>query len=444
MLVVPCIYGVPALTTLVSFTGTNGANPKSGLIQGSDGYLYGTTVSGGDGGYGTIFRMTLSGSLTNLASFNKTNGNAPQAGLVLGADGNFYGTAYYGGTSNLGTIFKLTSDDTLTAVVSFANTNGADPVAGLVAALDGNIYGTTANGGISNVGTAFQLSTNGLLDTLYSFGQGNNDGYSPYGNLIQVKDGSFYGTTYLGGTNNQGTLFKLMTNGAYTNLYSFTGANDGALPYAGLVQGADGNLYGTTFAGGSNGFGTAYKLTTNGAFSTLLSFDNTNGAFPQAALLPGADGSLYGTTSYGGATNAAGNSYGTIFKLLANGTLSTLFSFDNTNGANPQAPLALGTDGSLYGTTANGGVSNSGTVFRFSLLPPAPPVFKNIAKTGGSLTLTWSALAWRNYQFQYKTNLNQANWNNLGGVITATNTIMTTLDSTGPDPKRFYQILLLP
>jgi uncharacterized repeat protein (TIGR03803 family) len=209
------------------------------------------------------------------------------------------------------------------------------------------------------------------------------------------------------------------------------------------VQSADGSLYGTTYYGGINGQGTAFKLTTNGAFTTLVSFANTNGALPQAALVCGPDGNLYGTTSGGGAfTNQIGNGNGTVFKLATNGTLTTLISFNGTNGANPQSSLVQGADGSFYGTTANGGATGNGTVFRLSILQP--PVFQLVSRTNNLLTLTWSASTGQRYQLEYTTNLNQLTWSNLGGPITAANATATASDMIGPDPQRFYRVMLLP
>lgn len=435
-------------TTLVSFNQTNGAFPSAGLIQAKDGNFYGTTASGGPGGYwtnGTVFQMTPSGTFTNLVSFNGTNGARPRAGLVQGADGSFYGTTYNGGSNNVGTIFQLTTNGTLTTLVTlaFSGGTGAYPIAGLIQGWDGNFYGTAAIGGTNGFGTVFKLATNGTFATLVSFD--NTNGASPYAGLVQGNDGRFYGTTYQGGTNGFGTIFKLTTNGTFVPLYSFTGTNDGAKPYAGLVQGADGNFYGTTFYGGTNGYGTVFEFATNGTLTTLVSFGITNGAYPQGGLVQGADGSFYGTTTAGGAyTNQSGLGCGTVFKLGTNGTLTTLVSFDGTNGISPEAALFQGADGNFYGTTAYGGTNGYGTVFRLSLAAPPPPSFLKVEETGATLTLTWSATVGQVYQMLYTTNLNQTNWNNLNSTLTATNSIMTTLDATGPDPQRFYRILLLP
>jgi uncharacterized repeat protein (TIGR03803 family) len=442
-LILPRVEAGVSLNTLVSFGGTNGANPVAGLVQGKDGNFYGTTAVGGANGFGSLFQLTLSGTLATLISFDRTNNGAnPGAALVQGSDDAFYGTTDNGGADDNGTIFKVTTGGTLATLVSFNGTNGSQPHAPLVQGQDGNFYGTTELGGANQDGTAFQMLTNGTLTSLASFDH-NHSGSSPCAGLVQAADGNFYGAAYLGGTNGHGAMFRLATNGALTTLYSFTGGGDGANPFAGLTQGADGMLYGTTFSGGTNGYGTVFKMTTNGTLTTLVSFGNTNGAYPQAALLLASDGNFYSTTKNGGAyTNQFGSGYGTVFKLTTNGTLTTLASFNGTNGAHPLG-LVQTLDGSFYGTTADGGTNDYGTVFQLSVIVP-PPSFLTVAQTGATLTMTWSATVGQSYQMLYKTNLNQPAWNNLNDALTATNLIMTTSDAIGPDQQRFYRILLLP
>jgi uncharacterized repeat protein (TIGR03803 family) len=203
-----------------------------------------------------------------------------------------------------------------------------------------------------------------VFTNLFSF-TGTNDGANPYAGLVLGSDGSLYGTTSSGGANNLGTVFKLGTNGALTRLYSFDGTN-GAAPNAALVPGADGSFYGTTYAGGASNLGTIFQITTNGALTTLFSFTGTNnpnvGANPAAALVQASDGSYFGTAEYGGLTNASYDGqyfsrqgYGTIVQLGTNGTVTVPAVFGNTNGAYPSGGLVRGQDGSFYGTTAWGG-----------------------------------------------------------------------------------------
>ena len=208
------------MTTLYTFNGTDGDNPQAGLIQATDGNFYGTTFSGGTSNYcgygcGTVFKITPSGSLTTLHSFSGTDGFNVQAGLVEGTDGNFYGTTVNGGPQNVGEVYKITPSGTLAVLYTFCSqtgcTDGEYPKAGLVQATDGNFYGTTSAGGTHSQGTVFAITPSGSLSTLYSFcpQSGCADGANPVAGVIQASDGNFYGTTYGGGSNNSGTVFKL-------------------------------------------------------------------------------------------------------------------------------------------------------------------------------------------------------------------------------------------
>ena len=204
------------MTTLHTFDGTDGNNPQAGLIQATDGNFYGTTFSGGtsnycDSGCGTVFKMTPSGSLTTLHSFSGTDGYNVYAGLVQGTDGNFYGTTFNGGAQNVGEVYKITPSGTLTVLHTFDGTDGDYPRAALIQATDGNFYGTTFQGGAYGQGTVFAITPSGSLTTLYSFchQSGCADGANPIGGVIQASDGNFYGTTNAEGADNSGTIFKL-------------------------------------------------------------------------------------------------------------------------------------------------------------------------------------------------------------------------------------------
>ena len=428
------------LTTLVSFNGTNGASPAASLLLGGNGDYYGTTTAGGTNNNGTVFRVSPFGTLTTLYLLNPADGFTSQSGLTLGADGNYYGSANHGGSSGVGTIFRLTTNDVFSPVLSFAVTNGGFPIARMIQGQDRFLYGTSAIGGTNSGGTVFRLGINGQLSILASFSSSGNNGYSPFGHLLQLSDGTLYGTAFQGGTNGLGAIFKLSTNGPIIPVFSFNGTN-GANPYSGLIQGNDGAIYGTTFFGGTNGNGTIFKLLTNGTLTSLVSFGTTNGANPQASLVQASDGFLYGVTAFGGVyTNQAGVGYGTIFRITTNGAFTSLLSFGNTNGATPEGGLTIGSDGNLYGTTVGGGTSSNGTVFRFTIVPPQAPLIGKIEPIGGTIQMTWSAQAGPTYQVQYTTNLTSAGWNDLGGTIPATNTIMSTVDSSGAEPNRFYRI----
>jgi uncharacterized protein (TIGR03437 family) len=358
-------------TTLASFNGTNGSQPDLGsLIQATDGNFYGATSTGGANGAGVVFNITPGGTLTTLYSFLGNSGiptnpeGTPAGGLLQGADGNFYGTTL-GGDNGLATVFKITPAGALTTLHVFGETagDGSGPQDSLILGSDGNFYGTASAGGVNGSGAVFEITPGGTLTTLYSFG--GPDGATPVGSLVQASDGNFYGTTQGGGAYGFGTVFKITPSGTPTLLYSFTGNSDGGTPFAGLVQGTDGNLYGTTAAGGTNAsYGTVFKITTGGTLTTLYRFTGVNGdgQIPYAPLIQAADGNFYGTTTGGGTQGV-----GAIFEMTPAGAVTILHSFSGTDGDNPYGGLVQGKDGRLYGTTYEGGANNEGTVFAFTL-----------------------------------------------------------------------------
>jgi uncharacterized repeat protein (TIGR03803 family) len=351
-------------SVLYSFAaGSDGGGPGAGLIQGTDGNFYGTTIVGGTSNNGTLFEVTPAGVETVLYSFaGGSDGANPYGGLIQGTDGNFYGMTYIGGTSGHGTVFMVTPTGIETVLYSFAGGNdGASPFAALIQGADGDFYGTTQYGGPSNAGTVFKVTPSGLETVLYAF-TGGSDGSNPTVQLIQDTDGNLYGTTGYGGAFGSGTVFKVTPPGVETILYSFIGGNDGANPFVGLIQGADGNFYGTTYGGGTASAGTVFKITPGGVETVLYSFAGGNdGANPIAALVQSADGNFYGTTILGGASGV-----GTIFKITPTGVETVLYTFTGGNdGGNPTPGLIQGADGNFYGTTELGGTSNNGTVFKF-------------------------------------------------------------------------------
>jgi uncharacterized repeat protein (TIGR03803 family) len=358
------------LSRLVSFNGTNGTSPGGGLVIGNDGNFYGTTSLGGNSGNGTIFKSTPEGILTTLVSFNGTNGANPIAVLTLGPDDNFYGTTSAGGKSyttfgtGVGTVFKMTSKGELTTLVSFENSDGANPAGGLTLGTDGNFYGTTSSGGERGAGTVFKVTLEGTLTVLASFDRINGD--SPRAALTEGVDGNFYGTTAQGGTG-LGTIFKITPSGAVTRLYSFNDVTIGATPTAPLILGADGRFYSTSYGGGANGYGTVFRMTTNGTVTRLVSFNKDNGLEPHGGLTLGNDGNFYGMTAAGGGGEVTGNGFGTFFRMTTNGVLTKLASFGKPFfGASPQVGLTQGGDGYFYGTTGLGGSNGMGMVFKLT------------------------------------------------------------------------------
>jgi uncharacterized repeat protein (TIGR03803 family) len=374
-------------TTLFSFDCTDGCGPVAGLIQATDGNLYGTTYYGGSGSYGTIFKITPSGTLTTLFSFDDTDGSEP-LGLIQATDGNFYGTTRIGTTTGGGTVFKITPDGTLTTLYTFCSVvknglcqDGAYPAGGLVQATNGDLYGTTSEGGVNatNQGTVFKITTSGTLTTLHSFCalSGCTDGGDPTAGLIQATNGDLYGTTDYGAYG-LGTVFKMTPSGKLTIVHSFDGT-DGDTP-SGLVQDTNGDFYGTTYYGGASGncagfCGTVFKMTPGGTLTTLHSFDGTDGYYPVdfGGLVQATDGNLYGTTLAGGANQDKSQSpTGTVFKITPGGTLTTLYNFcsatDCEDGMSPYAGLVQHTNGKLYGTTYAGiGGNSNGTIYSLSV-----------------------------------------------------------------------------
>jgi uncharacterized repeat protein (TIGR03803 family) len=401
MMCIVCLFCVAAVIaapaqnvsfiTLASFNGADGLSPQSTLIQTADGNFYGTTRFGGnyssncEHGCGTVFKITPAGTLTRLYSFcsqaNCSDGAFPASGLVQARDGNLYGTTLDGGSSSCldgcGTVYRITPEGAFTTLHSFDVTDGDLPYAGLVQGADGNFYGTTS--GSYAGGTVFKITPSGELTTLHYFE--GSDGSEPVGSLVQATDGNFYGTTYVGGAYGEclglygdstcGTVFKITPAGALTTMYSFCsqwgwGCPDGQQPWGGLVQASDGNFYGTTQYGGTNdGCGTIFKITPAGTLTTLYSFDGTDGCQLEAGLVQASDGNFYGTTF------AGGHAYGTVFQITPAGALTTLYSFCSlpncTDGAHLGAGLVQAANGFFYGTAESGGADDDGTVFRVGL-----------------------------------------------------------------------------
>jgi len=362
----PASNAVPVFETVQALA-LSPKGPTGELLPAADGSFYGTSTGGGTYAAGTIFKMAVDGTVTTVASFNGTNGSNPRAGLTAGADGNFYGVTREGGTSGVGTFFRVTPAGGLTSLFSFNGTNGSNPIATLAAGTDGNFYGTTESGGTSGAGTVFKVTTDGTLTTLANFNTTN--GATPRGRLVQDANGDFYGTTYDGGTSSKGTVFKVTTGGSLTSLASFD-STTGSNPLAGLTPDGSGGFFGTTEKGGTSGNGTIFRVTTGGTITTLVNFDNVSGKAPLAALVAGPDGNFYGTTRDGG--NGSGTGYGTFFRMTPQGSLTSLVSFSIPNGASPFARLTVGADGNLYGTTSAGGQvsgganSLNGTIFRMT------------------------------------------------------------------------------
>jgi|SRR5579871_996340 len=380
----------PILKILYSFNANSGYQPHASVLQARDGNFYGTTFAGGAYGRGTVYKITPNGTLTVLHNFSGgQDGAFPNAGLIQGKEGYLYGTEEGGGDFGYGSVFQIsTNGKTFNTLCHFDNAaNGAMPLGGVIQATDGMLYGVTSVAGQFNRGTIYRVkisrssSKPSQLTTLYSFGAASpEDGSEPFASLIQADDGALYGTTYQGGPNGYGTVFRISLTGDYATLYLFTAGNDGANPRASLIQAADGNLYSTTEYGGMYGSGIVFRITTAGALTTLYSFTGgADGGYPYGNVIQANDTNFYGTT-YAGS--------GSVFQLNPLGVLTTLYAFNGFDGSGPYAGMIQGSDGNFYGTTLQGGLNDSGTVFEI-IVTPVVTTFRPVkGPVGTKVTLT--------------------------------------------------------
>jgi uncharacterized repeat protein (TIGR03803 family) len=376
-----------ALTVIYNFCSiggnacTDGSGPQGALVVGSDGNLYGTTYFGGTNNAGTVFKITTGGALTTLYSFCSaagcTDGSNPFGALVQDGSGNLWGATFTGGNANnAGTLFKITMGGSLTTVHTFCSkagcSDGANPEGDLINApgwdSTGNFYGATYAGGNStSSGTVFVITQGGSLTTLYSFCSQSNckDGSNPGVPLVQDSFGNLYGVTSENGANAGGTVFKISPWGFLHTLYHFCSkpnCGDGANPIGGPILGIDGTLYGATFGGGANGDGTLWQTSPWGVLTTLVSFNGTDGANPEAPLVQASNGLFYGTTAFGGADDE-----GTVFSL-----------------STPTPPNGLGCNGVFYGTYIGNIIVSNGQSCEWT---SGGSIIGNVYLTGGTLNL---------------------------------------------------------
>ena len=374
---------------LKAFSGTNGANPEGGLLEAADGGLYGVTLYGGGTNVGTLFRLEKDGSSFSVLkhflryaspSPAQTNGYFPYGQLVEGTNGFLFGTTSAGGRNLAGTVYRINTDGSGFATLrELASSTGSSPLNGLALASDGLLYGTTFDGGTNGGGVVFRIDQNGsnymTLTNVVS-------GQCPAATVLETSDGNLIGTTQLGGVSGDGTIFKLQKNGAgFTTVHNFSSAGgDGESSYASLTLGSDGRFYGTTRLGSASGAGALFTIDPLGrGYQIIAALSGTNGANPTASLIELANGVMAGTSPYGGSSNR-----GTIFAAsFAGQDLSTLHSFGVTSAGHfALAALTKATNGFLYGVTTLGGASAGGTLFRVSPDGSGYTVLRHFASGG--------------------------------------------------------------
>jgi uncharacterized repeat protein (TIGR03803 family) len=356
------------LTVIHTFKGgtTDGSEPYGTPLL-FNGDLYGTTKGGGTNNAGTVYEVnfaTKDSAILHSFAGSPSDGAEPLAGLILDTAGNLYGTTFEGGASGHGTVFEVGSSPggKYTVLHSLAGppAEGSGPAGPLAFDSSYNLYGTTYQGGSAKYGTTFELTTADVFTTGQDFPPG---GALPHGGLTgTMSGGKFYGTTSGGiSVSYGGTIFETNNSAA---LYTFTGGADGAAPMAGLIEDSEGNLYGTCSAGGSANFGlgngTVFEYsTTTSKLTVLHTFSGPDGSAPMASLFRDSEGNLYGTTVFGG---ASGN--GTVFKLSATGTFTTVYSFTGgADGARPQSGVIVDSKGDIFGSASGGGTNGDGTLF---------------------------------------------------------------------------------
>ncbi len=359
-------------TVLHTFTGSDGANPNAGIVADAAGNLYGTTQYGGPSGNGTVFKLDSVGNYSVLHAFSGSDGSQPRVGLRVDSSGNLWGTAWIGGSLGAGLVFRLDPSGNEKEFYNFSGAaGGAHPWSSLISDGAGNFYGATWDGGnqtsCHSCGVVYKLTHDGKETVLHIF-NGGTDGANMVAGVVRDAAGNLYGTTYQGGSGQCdyqaggcGILFALDPSGNETILHTFTGHADGAAPFGGLVQDPSGNLYGTASQGGASNSGVVFKWDSAGNFSVLHSFSGLDGSGPQGDLLRDSRGNLYGTTALGGAYNA-----GTVFRLDPAGNVRVLYSFTGgADGAYPAQLRLLLYKRNLYGTTSGGG-AGYGVVFKLT------------------------------------------------------------------------------
>jgi uncharacterized repeat protein (TIGR03803 family) len=384
---IPSLACGQSFTDLYSFNTASGYTPYAGVVLAPDGNFYIGTHTGGTGD-GTILRLTPSGGATVLHNFAGTDGSNPSGNLAVGIDGKLYGATIVGGQGSgaAGTFYSITTAGSFNSLYTFvdATLNSYGPSNRIIQTSDGTFYGVTVTEGAHNNGSVFSVTTSGTASTLYSFAGGTDQKF-PGGGVIEGSDGNFYGTTsdYIadgGSAGGYGVVYQLTPAGKITILHTFD-QTDGEAPTGPLVQGADGYFYGTTTLGGSSSYGVIYKVSSTGSFEVLHNFTHvgTDGGVPSDGIMLAADGNFYGGSVEGG-DGGEGSGGGTIFKMTPSGTVTTIYNFCAlsicADGEAPYAPPTQGTDGNLYGTASKGGADSVGAFYKLTFSPALPAPVK--------------------------------------------------------------------
>ena len=357
------------LHVLYNFAGSSdGGDPYASLIRDAAGNLYSTFGYGGGTSFsGGVFKVAADGTETVLYSFTGgADGAFPISALVRDRAGNLYGTTTQGGSAGAGVVFKLDASGTETVLHNFTGgKDGVDPVGGLLRDKAGNLYGTTSLGGSSNDGVVFKISPDGKETILHTFTGSTKDGkYPTYTSLLMDVQGTLYGVTEEGGSSGGGILYKLSKSGKLTILHSFTGGTtDGCNVLGAPFLDAAGNFYGTTSSCGTNKLGTVWEVSKSGKEKVLHSFagGTSDGEYPLAGVIVDAEGNVYGTTETGGASNV-----GTVYRVSKGGKFTLLHSFNGTDGKYAYCGLVQNAKGTLFGTAQNGGSIGYGTVWKIT------------------------------------------------------------------------------
>lgn len=431
---------------------------KSKQAPGADRKLYGTTYSGGTSNKGAVFRIGLDGSsyevLRHLGASVVDAAN-PEGGLIEGSDGALYGTTYAGGSNNVGTVFKLNKDGSgYLPLRHFSTTGGSGqfPRGALLEATDGWLYGATYGGGQYSAGTVFKMGKdgNGFLTLRSFFGIQTKkiDARNPVAGLVEGSDGTLYGTSYNGGTNGMGAVFSISKDGTiYQLLHSFPDlGSDGSHPHAGVCEASDGALYGTTVAGGSFGAGTIFKVNKDGSgYARLFNFLSSQVHTPYGALIEGQDGALYGSAlAFGSSSTRQGG----LFKINKDGSgFLLLHAFNRSvlsygaDGQKPYSGLIFGSDGAFYGTTQKGGdLLDAGIVFK--LFTATPPTLAIAPPQGETTRISMTGIAHPRYRIDASSNLIQ--WVTLTNLPNPTGTVEIEDSIGAAGSMRFYRGVFTP